>query len=53
MHPTDDPHTFLFRANVYSFKGPGRFVRGFPDDVDVLGNVGFRKYLRGVARSLF
>jgi len=49
MHPTADPHAFLFRANVYNFKGPGRFVLGFPDDVDVLGNDGFRKYLRGVA----
>jgi len=44
-HPTDDPLAFLFRANVYNFKGAGRFVRGFPDDVRVVGSKEFLGYL--------
>jgi hypothetical protein len=39
--PPTTPPTFLFRANVYSFKGPGRVVRGFPDDVQVVGSAEF------------
>jgi hypothetical protein len=50
IHPTDDPLAFLFRANVYSFKGPGRFVRGFPDDVQVVGSAEFMGYLDGVSK---
>jgi predicted DNA-binding transcriptional regulator YafY len=51
--PADEPGRYRFSATVYSYKGPGRFVLGFLDDVDVLGSDGFRKYLRGVARRLF
>jgi predicted DNA-binding transcriptional regulator YafY len=51
--PANEPGRYRFSATVYSYKGPGRFVLGFLDDVDVLGSDGFRKYLRGVARSLF
>lgn len=45
IHPTDDPQLFRFHAPVYSFKGPGRFVRGFPDDVTVVGSGEFLGYL--------
>jgi predicted DNA-binding transcriptional regulator YafY len=51
--PADEPGRYRFSATVYSYKGPGRFVLGFLDDVEVLGSDGFRKYLRGVARRLF
>jgi hypothetical protein len=51
--PANEPGRYRFSATVYSYKGPGRFVLGFLDDVDVLGSDGFRKYLRGVARRLF
>jgi predicted DNA-binding transcriptional regulator YafY len=51
--PADEPGRYRFSATVYSYKGPGRFVLGFLDDVDVTGSDGFRKYLRGVARRLF
>jgi proteasome accessory factor C len=51
--PADEPGRYRFSATVYSYKGPGRFVLGFLDDVDVTGSDGFRKYLRGVVRRLF
>ncbi len=51
--PANEPGRYRFSATVYSYKGPGRFVLGFLDDVDVTGSDGFRKYLRGVARRLF
>ena len=51
--PANEPGRYRFSATVYSYKGPGRFVLGFLDDVEVLGSDGFRKYLRGVARRLF
>ena len=51
--PANEPGRYRFSATVYSYKGPGRFVLGFLDDVDVTGSDGFRKYLRGVVRRLF
>lgn len=44
---TETPDRWLFRTDVVSFLGVGRFVLGLYDDIEVLGNEEFKAYLRG------
>lgn len=41
----DTDETWIFAADVFSFKGVGRFVLGLFDDIQVLGSDAFRDYL--------
>jgi proteasome accessory factor C len=36
---------FLFKANVAKYEGPGRFVLGVAEDIELIGDEGFRKFL--------
>jgi predicted DNA-binding transcriptional regulator YafY len=38
--------SFLFKAKVQDYQAPGRFVRGFSDQIEVLGSDGFLEYLK-------
>lgn len=40
-----DENRWLFRADVCSYIGIGRFVLGLYDDIEVIGDDGFKKYL--------
>lgn len=42
---------WLFRTEVCSYLGVGRFVLGLYDDIEVLGDEGFKVYLRGKISS--
>lgn len=42
---------WLFEADVCSYLGVGRFVLGLYDDVEVLGDKGFREYVAGKLRT--
>ena len=37
---------FLLKVNVAKYEGPGRFCMGLPEDTEVMGDEGFREYLR-------
>jgi proteasome accessory factor C len=37
---------FLLKAPVAKYEGPGRFVLGLAEDVDLMGDDGFRDYLK-------
>lgn len=37
---------YLLRAMVAKYEGPGRFVMGLTEDIQVKGNEGFRNYLK-------
>ena len=36
---------FLFKAPVAKYEGPGRFVLGIAEDIELIGDEGFRKFL--------
>ena len=40
-----DTGKYYFKANVQSFKAPGRFVMGFLEEIQVIGSVDFIKYM--------
>ena len=37
---------FLLKAMVAKYEGPGRFVLGLSEDIDLMGDEGFRDYLK-------
>lgn len=43
---TGQPPDAIFEAEVRRYEGPGRFVLGLTDDVKVLGDEGFIRFLR-------
>jgi predicted DNA-binding transcriptional regulator YafY len=43
-----DTGKYYFKANVQSFKAPGRFVMGFLEEVQVLGSKEFMGYIKRV-----
>lgn len=45
-------HRHLLHARVCNFKGVGRFVLGLLDDIEVVGNDNFRKYLKDKLENL-
>lgn len=47
------PHTdrYTFTAKVQSFGPPGRFVRGFPEEVRVTGSKEFIRYLKRTGKA--
>lgn len=47
----DTPGHWLFKADVASFLGVGRFVLGLHDDIEVLGCDEFREYIAGKIRA--
>jgi proteasome accessory factor C len=40
------PNQFLFKALVAKYEGPGRFVLGIAEDIQLIGDEGFRKFLQ-------
>lgn len=46
IEPAGDGSHWLFTADVVSFLGIGRFVMGLYDDILVLGDDGFKDYIR-------
>ena len=45
-------HRHLLHTRVCNFKGVGRFVLGLLDDIEVVGNDNFRKYLKDKLENL-
>jgi hypothetical protein len=37
---------FVLHAPVAKYEGPGRFVLGIAEDIQLIGDIGFREYLR-------
>jgi len=37
---------FLFKAPVAKYEGPGRFVLGIAEDIELIGDEGFRKFIK-------
>ncbi|KOH47181.1 helix-turn-helix transcriptional regulator [Sunxiuqinia dokdonensis] len=37
---------FILKAPIAKYEGPGRFVLGLAEDIQVLGDAGFREYLK-------
>lgn len=44
--PIPNSDRYHFKATVYSYKGPGRFVMGFLDEINLVGSDKFRRYLK-------
>jgi hypothetical protein len=44
--PDSDGHRQIFQAKVQAFEGPARFVMGFQREVVVLGDAGFKEFLK-------
>ena len=40
------PNHFLFKALVAKYEGPGRFVLGIAEDIQLIGDEGFRQFLQ-------
>ena len=51
VRPDGDRH-WLLQLNVCSYAGVGRFVLGLFEDIEVLGDDGFLKYLDNRIRNL-
>jgi predicted DNA-binding transcriptional regulator YafY len=49
--PIPDIGKYYFKANVQSFKGPGRFVMGFLEEVKVVGSKEFIRYIQRVVQK--
>jgi predicted DNA-binding transcriptional regulator YafY len=45
IKPIPDTGKYYFKANVQSFKAPGRFVMGFLEEIQVIGSDDFIKYM--------
>ena len=43
---TINPNQFLFKAPVAKYEGPGRFVLGIAEDIQLIGDEGFRQFLQ-------
>jgi hypothetical protein len=41
-----DTGKYYFKANVQSFKAPGRFVMGFLEEIQVIGSKEFVQYIQ-------
>ena len=39
---------YYFKANVQSFKAPGRFVMGFWEEIQVIGSIEFKRYIQKI-----
>ena len=39
---------YYFKANVQSFKAPGRFVMGFLEDIQMIGSIEFKRYIKRI-----
>lgn len=37
---------YLFKAAVAKYEGPGRFILGIADDIELIGDEGFQRYLK-------
>ena len=48
MKVIPDTGKYYFKANVQSFKAPGRFVMGFLEEVHVIGSKEFKGYIQRV-----
>jgi proteasome accessory factor C len=46
-----DNKQYVFKAKVQSFFAPGRFVLGFPDDVNVVGSKEFIRYISRMVKK--
>ncbi len=46
-----DTGKYYFKANVQSFKAPGRFVMGFLEEVQVVGSKEFVRYIQRVVQK--
>ena len=53
IKPIQGTGDYHFKAQVHSFKGPGRFVMGFLEDVEVKGSEAFKTYLKNLMRDKF
>jgi predicted DNA-binding transcriptional regulator YafY len=42
---------YYFKANVQSFKAPGRFVMGFLEDIQVIGSIEFKRYIQRIVNK--
>ncbi len=40
------PNRYLFKALVAKYEGPGRFVLGIMEDIELVGDEGFRQFLK-------
>ncbi len=45
IKPNPNTGKYYFKANVQSFKAPGRFVMGFLEEVEVIGSKEFVRYI--------
>lgn len=48
IKPITNSPNYHFKAPIHSLKGPGRFVMGFQNEIEVLGPEKFKKYLKRV-----
>ena len=51
IKPIPDTGKYYFKANVQSFKAPGRFVLGFLEEVQVIGSKEFVRYIQRVVQK--
>lgn len=51
IKPIADTDKYHFKANVQSFKAPGRFVLGFSEEIKVLGSKAFIRFLQKVLKK--
>jgi len=51
IKPIPNTSKYYFKANVQSFKAPGRFVMGFLEDIQVLGSIEFKHYIKKVVQK--
>ena len=53
IKPIPDTGKYYFKANVQSFKAPGRFVMGFLEEIQVIGSEEFKRYVdRQVSKNI-
>jgi proteasome accessory factor C len=50
IKPIPNSKEYYFKAHVQSYKAPGRFVMGFPEEIQVLGSEDFKSHLRSLGR---
>ncbi len=46
IKPIPETGKYYFKANVQSFKAPGRFAMGFLEEIQVIGSEEFRSYIQ-------
>jgi hypothetical protein len=53
IKPIPETGKYYFKANVQSFKAPGRFVMGFLEEIQVIGSEEFKRYVnRQISRNI-